>query len=210
METLHDGYKLGAPSQTAGIRVYKHAKTNYLSVLFENDVVSHSGGYMATQLEVSEHLDLSVRQVQRLIKNGVMPSAKGKGGYDLNACTKSYIYYLRAASKAGDGEDDTKTQENIDINRERALNLRVDTRLKELKEQQIRRELAPVDALEWVLSKTAAQIAAQLDAIPMRVKRRDKTLTVKQVELVSREIIRCQNACANLTLDLDEYEEEVK
>jgi len=162
---------------------------------------------MATRKEVSEHLGLSERQITNLSNKGILPKAKGRGGNSLDDCRKAYISYLRSRTKVvTNGEID----DDVDITRERALNLRVDTRLKELKEQQIRRELASVDALEWVLSKTASQIAAQLDAIPLRIKRRDKTFTANQIAVVSREIIVCQNACANLTLDLDEYEEEVK
>jgi phage terminase Nu1 subunit (DNA packaging protein) len=162
---------------------------------------------MATQVEVAEHIDLSVRQVQRLIKNGIIPSAKGNGGYDLEACTKSYISYLRAMAKRADNSGDT--EEDIDINRERALNLRVDTRLKELKEEQLRGELAPVALIGWTLNKVSAQVSSVLDSIPLKVKRRIPTLTSTQVDLIKREIVTAQNAAAKVTVDVDEYNNQL-
>ena len=118
---------------------------------------------MVKQIDVAEHIDLSVRQVQRLIKNGILPSAKGTGGYDLDVCTKSYISYLRAMAKANEEDDAPAVDgEQIDINLERALNLRVDTRLKELKEDQLRNELAPVALISWTLNRVCSQISSVL------------------------------------------------
>ena len=165
---------------------------------------------MVKQIDVAEHIDLSVRQVQRLIKNGILPSAKGKGGYDLDVCTKSYISYLRAMAKANEEDDAPAVDgEQIDINLERALNLRVDTRLKELKEDQLRNELAPVALISWTLNRVCSQISSVLDSIPLKVKRRIPALTSTQIDLIRREIITAQNAAAKVTVDIDEYRSQL-
>ena len=76
----------------------------------------------------------------------------------------------------------------------------------EIKNAQLRKELAPVAILEWAISKTGSQIAAILDAIPMKLKKRNPKLTASNIETIRREIIKTQNAAAAMTLDFDEYE----
>jgi terminase small subunit / prophage DNA-packing protein len=53
---------------------------------------------MATQEEVAKRLDLTSRWVRHLLKAGVLPVSKGRGGYNLDACTTSYIRYLRGVN----------------------------------------------------------------------------------------------------------------
>jgi len=145
-------------------------------------------------------LMLSSRRVQQLAKEAVLIKAE-RGKYPMVENIQAYVKYWqdKAASTDTGG---------IDYHVERARLTKAQAEGQEIKNAVLRRELAPVDALEWVLSKTAGQISAQLDAIPMRVKRRDPKLKVKQIELITREIVNCQNACANLSLDLDEYDDQ--
>lgn len=75
----------------------------------------------------------------------------------------------------------------------------------ELKNAQLRKELAPVDMLEWVVGKAGAQISAILDAIPLQLKKRNPKLTATDLETIRREIVKAQNTAAHLTVDLDEY-----
>jgi len=159
---------------------------------------------MATQKELADHIDLSPQQVHNLTKRGILPPSKGRGGNDLDLCRIAYIRYLRGVKK---GQIEQSTSQDINIDRERALNLRADTRLKELKEAQIRKELAPIQLLELVLGKTCAQISATLEAIPLKVKRRVPKLSNAEVEIIRREIIKCQNVASESTLNIDEFAE---
>jgi len=161
--------------------------------------------YMALQSEIGKHLDLSDRRVRGLIKCGVLPASMGRGGMDVDVCRLSYIRYLRGlqAKQAADpGSAD------IDLDRERALNLRADTRLKKLKLNQLQKELAPVDLLQWILHKTCAQISETLGEIPERVKMRVPRLSNAELEIVGREIIRCQKVATEAKLDIDEFDRD--
>ena len=77
----------------------------------------------------------------------------------------------------------------------------------ELKNSQLRKELAPVAVIEWVIGKTGGQISAILDALPLQLKKRNPKLTASNIETIRREIVKAQNAAAAMTLDLDEYYE---
>lgn len=76
----------------------------------------------------------------------------------------------------------------------------------EIKNAQLRKELAPVDIIEWTLGKVGAQIAAILDALPLQLKKKNPKLTATNIESIRREIVKAQNAAAQVTVDYDEYE----
>ena len=77
----------------------------------------------------------------------------------------------------------------------------------ELKNAQLREELAPVDFITWVISKAGSQISAILESIPMNLKKRNPRLTASNIEFITREIVKTQNIAAHMKLDLDEYDE---
>ena len=76
----------------------------------------------------------------------------------------------------------------------------------ELKNSQLRKELAPVAVIEWTLGKVGSQIAAILDALPLQLKKRNPKLTASNIELITREIVKTQNIAAQVTVDYDEYQ----
>lgn len=76
----------------------------------------------------------------------------------------------------------------------------------EIRNAQLRRELAPVAVIEWTLGKVGSQIAAILDSIPMQLKKRNSKLTASNIELIKREIIKTQNIAAQVQVDYDEYD----
>jgi len=160
---------------------------------------------MALQGEIAEHLDLSDRRVRGLIKSGILPMAKGRGGLSIDDCRFAYIRYLRGLRTKQVEQPDSI---DIDVDRERALNLRADTRLKRLKENQLQKELAPVDLLQWVLHKTCAQISATLGRIPQRVKKRVPRLSKTEMEIIKREVAKCQKAADGARLDIDEFDRD--
>jgi len=82
-------------------------------------------------------------------------------------------------------------------------NLRADTRLKELKEQQMRNELAPVEELTAALGSLASQVSAILETIPGKLKRSLPQLRATDLEIVKKEIVKCLNACADISLDIE-------
>ena len=80
----------------------------------------------------------------------------------------------------------------------------------EIKNAQLRKELAPVQVIEWVVGKAGGQISALFDALPMQLKKRNPKLTAADIELVKRELAKAQNAAAQMTVDLDEYYERAE
>lgn len=74
-----------------------------------------------------------------------------------------------------------------------------------LKNAQLRRELVPIDAVVWAMSKAGKQIASILETIPGKVKRRVPRLNATEVEIIKREVIKAQNVAAHVSVDLDEY-----
>lgn len=155
---------------------------------------------MATQKKLAEHLDLSDRQIRNLVSDGVLPGSKGRGGYQLDACRKAYIRYLR-------GLQNGQIKAATDVDTARMLNLEADTRLKEIKRKQLEKELAPINLLEWTIGNAASQIAAILETIPGKLKRRAPRLSANELDIIKREIVKAQNIASKITVDLDGFQE---
>jgi len=96
----------------------------------------------------------------------------------------------------------------LDADRERTLLTRVQREGQELKNAQLRRELAPISLIEWTLGKVGNQIGAVLDSIPLKVKKVVPRLTAVEVEHIKREVVKAQNAASRIAVDLDEYYDE--
>jgi phage terminase Nu1 subunit (DNA packaging protein) len=75
----------------------------------------------------------------------------------------------------------------------------------ELKNAQLREELAPVDLIAWVVEQAGAGIARHLDEIPAAVKKRVPKLTAADLAIIQREIGKAQKAAMQMTVDLNEF-----
>ena len=109
---------------------------------------------------------------------------------------------LRLAQDAGGREDGPDA---LEAEREKTLLTREQRIGQELKNAQTRRELAPVQVIEWTLSRIGSQISAIFDSIPLKVKKLMPKLSASEIELIKREVVKAQNAAARVTVDLDEY-----
>ncbi|MET4696958.1 terminase small subunit [Endozoicomonas lisbonensis] len=166
---------------------------------------------MATQIEIAEHLDLSDRQVRNLLKDGVLPPTKGRGAYCLDSCRKAYIRHLRGCingqiEKPEMGGDFPEEQEYIDKEYEQARKIRAEADAQEMKNAVTRREQAPVSLLEWALANIAEQVSSVLDSIPLKLKQRVPHLKASELEIVRREITKCQNAASKSQLPWDQLD----
>lgn len=151
---------------------------------------------MATQKEVAEHLDLSTRRIQDLIKASILPGVKGHGGLDLNACRVAYIRHLRgiASGQVTNGED-------IELSRERAL-LAKEQRRKLTRENDIEEgTVAPLALLTEALTNVAARVVPLLESLPLEMKRLNPKLTGHDIHTVWRAIARCRNAIADIKIE---------
>ena len=168
---------------------------------------------MATQAEIGEHLDLSVRRVHQLIKEGIIPGSKGRGNYDLDASRLAYISYLRGlankqvdepeASPGFEGDDDDEGF--IDADREEARRKKYDADLKKERLKILRRENAPVTIITDVIGKQMDMVSAQLRALPMQIKLAEPTMTSRSTDVIKRTISNLCNQLLDVQPDLSEY-----
>ena len=96
------------------------------------------------------------------------------------------------------GASDEQVEEKTKLIRQQRI-------AQEMKNEQARRELAPVSLISWTLSKVGSQIAAILESIPLKVKTVAARLSAIEIEQIRREIVKAQNAAASVDVDLDEY-----
>lgn len=146
--------------------------------------------------------------VQAFVKWGVEPHAKvGRNAFYLvdDVLRNRLAHQEARLQKAADPATDAELAR---AEREEKLRLtKAQAEGQEIKNAQLRKELAPVGVLEWVIGKAGGQISAILDALPMQIKKRNPKLTATDIETVRREIVKAQNAAAQMTVDLDEYYE---
>ena len=155
---------------------------------------------MATQQEIADHLDLSPRWVRKLVKEGQLPSSKGRGGYDFDACRLSYIRYLRGistgqvAEPGASGEDDNEDYSRL-LEKEKYREVK---RRNDLEEKQV----APVSLLTDALAQAGNVIIPILESLPLIMKRHWPEITGDQTTMVKKAIAECRNAIADSKLEI--------
>lgn len=98
--------------------------------------------------------------------------------------------------------------ERLDLDEQRARLAKEQTETAALKNAQTRRELAPIVQIEWVLGKVGSEIAAILEGIPLKVKRRVQKLTASDIGFIRREVVKALNVASKITINLDDYGNE--
>lgn len=160
-----------------------------------------------TQQKIAEEIDLSVRQVQRLIADGILDQRVTVAENRIR-----YIRHLRSyacgvnQSAAPQAETDlepgTLDYERLRLTRAQADNM-------EIKNQIARAEVAPIDLIEKVISKAAAEAAGILDSLPLTIKRKHPELDTQIIESIKRQTVKAMNAIAasgeSIEPVLDEY-----
>ena len=154
---------------------------------------------MATQKKVAEHLDLSLRHVQKLIKDGKLPPAKGRNGYDIDACRFAYIRYLR-----GVGSGQVQASEVVETDGDDYSKLLEYEKYREKKRQNDIDEslVAPVSLLTDALHAAANQIVPILESLPLIMKRNWPEISGDEIMLVKKSIAECGNAIADMDFEI--------
>lgn len=158
---------------------------------------------MATVKEVAEHLGLTERRVKQLRQEGIIPTGKRGAGANLDDCRMAYFNYLRVSKESTFQVDDD--QLDIEAKRENLRLIKARADAQELKNLQEKQQLLPVEILQEVLAKTAAQIASILDTLPSKIKRAQPSLTNSELDLIKAEIVRTQNLAAQSGETLEGY-----
>jgi phage terminase Nu1 subunit (DNA packaging protein) len=168
---------------------------------------------MATQTEVAKHLFISDRQVRNLITDGVFAGTKGKGGLDIDDCRKRYIGYLRSI-KTGQTNPDSESGSDtapgdivggINIPLQDARKKKADADIREHRLAVMRQEYAPVMLLSDAVIRLSEMMVAQLQALPMKLKVADPSMTARSVDAAKKQIADLCNGLADIELDLSDY-----
>lgn len=168
---------------------------------------------MATQTEVAAHLFISDRQVRNLIADGVLAGSKGKGGLDLDDCRRRYIDYLRSVKTgqtSGDPESGNDAEPGdiiggINVPLQEARKKQADADIREHRLAVMRQEYAPVALLQDAVTRLSEMMVAQLQALPMKLKVADPSLTARSVDAAKKQIADLCNGLADIDLDLSDY-----
>ncbi len=149
-----------------------------------------------TQATFSRMVGVTQPAVSGLIARDVLAANDTAGNWLL-----AYCGHLRAAAagRASDGD--------LDLTKERARLAAAQADKLELELAVTRAELAPVQSIEAVLAAAGSKIGAQLDSIPMALKRRIPQMTDADVALVRGEIALVRNTVAAMSLEDLEDEE---
>ena len=118
---------------------------------------------MATQREVADHLDLSVKRVSELIRDGILPSKMGRSPLNLDVCRVAYISYLR---KLGGYHKRSGTG---DIAEEKAKLTAAQARKAELEVEQLEKSLIPAQLVEDTWIDYVSNVRARLLGLPSRI-----------------------------------------
>lgn len=132
-------------------------------------------------------LDVSLVRVGQLAKEEIITKL-ASGRYPLNAITQ-YIRFIR-----DDGRKKTKTDDAIE-----------DEKLRKMRRENDIQEglFAPVELMQDTLTRTGAQIVANLETLPLMMKREFPELTGDQITLVKKAIAECRNIIADMKIEIE-------
>jgi len=158
---------------------------------------------------------LSDRQIRNLLADGVLPSSKGPGGLDVDACRLAYVRYLRGlangqvrAETPPDYDDqDGDTAKRLEQERLRLTAAQAEGQ--ELKNEVAKRRSVPTEFATFALSRIVPAISSAFDTLPMVMRRRHPDLQARHLDTLEREATKIRNAAAQfadrLPGLLDEY-----
>ena len=118
---------------------------------------------MATQRELAVHLDLSVKRISELIRDGILPSKRGRSPLNIDVCRIAYISYLRKLGgynkRAGSG----------DIAEEKTKLTAAQARKAELEVEEMESNLIPAQLVEDTWVSYVSNVRAKLLGLPSRI-----------------------------------------
>jgi len=128
---------------------------------------------------------------------------EGKKGRVLNFYLPDVVAWLDERNQP----DEDEVFDGLILDEERARLASAQADGQELKNKVTRRELAPVQLLQFALDDVAGQINSTLESVPLKVKKLIPKLTSTELNLIKREIVRAQNAASKVQIDFSRIEE---
>ena len=118
---------------------------------------------MSTQREIADHLDLSVKRVSELIRDGVLPSKMGRSPLNIDVCRIAYISYLRKLGgynkRSGSG----------DLAEEKTKLTAAQARKAELEVEEMEGSLIPAQLVQDTWIDYVSNARAKLLGMPSRI-----------------------------------------
>jgi phage terminase Nu1 subunit (DNA packaging protein) len=138
---------------------------------------------------IAKLLDVSLARVGQLANEGVITRLPN-GRYPADAIPE-YIRFIR------DGKARKHHDVAAQVENEKLRKLRRENDLEEAK-------VAPISLLTEALQKAGGIIVANLENLPLLIKRHWPEVTGDQITMVKKAVAECRNAIADMRIDLEE------
>lgn len=160
-----------------------------------------------TKVQVAMLLGVEERSITRFQKdiNHPLPiktdEKRGKSNvYDANDILKWAIAKeLRKVTISGDGVLIDYDVEKARLTKEQADSVAI-------KNEEARRNLIPRAVLEWALEDVASQIASILDSVRHEIKKRDKSISTRALDIVDASLAKGRNIAVRIKPDYSKLE----
>jgi phage terminase Nu1 subunit (DNA packaging protein) len=125
---------------------------------------------LATLKEVGDHLDLSMTSIKEMLREGIIPSSKGPGGLDLEACRVAYIRNLRGKAAGRIKQAPQPVADGaLELNAERARLAHHQANKAELDERETRGELVRAEDVTRAVSDAFRRVRARMLSMPTKL-----------------------------------------
>ncbi len=140
------------------------------------------------QKEIAAHLDLSVRQIQNLNKQGILSKSM-----TLRECRLAYLDYLQERIERKSAKRETEMKPGtLDFERFRLTKAQADNQ--ERKNEVEAASLAPVQLIEQILTVAASDASGTLDGLTPRIRQKHPELSAEIIESVKEQVAKAQAA----------------
>lgn len=155
---------------------------------------------MPSKNAIAQLAGVPVRFLDELIQQGAVPKPRARVGIDWQPLAIGILQYLSARVDAEDPTGDRYEIEGDSFRAARIANIRMDTRLKQIKEAELLGQLAPVEIIQVVLTKVGREISGILKGVPGAIARSVPDVPPMAMELIKKELALASNRAADIKL----------
>ncbi len=162
---------------------------------------------MATQKEIADHLFMSDKWVRELIKKGVLPAGRGKGGMDIDKCREAYIVYLQGINS---GQVKPPSEAEPDEVRDAKIKRKtLETKLRKENYQLsvLEKQYGPWEVITETLQRVSQSWSIRLESFSARLKSVWPDMPPEAKEEIDTIIAEGANEFADLRPDLSDFHE---
>lgn len=165
-----------------------------------------------TRTDIAALLNISDRQVTRLISKGILANPKAGKGMDPLMCVHSYIAYRSQVSEVGVGVDIPPEMNEESVSREKDQlkleELRENIAMKRAKRVLFEKTYAPIEVIVDALQQVGSRMSSHIDGLVPKIKLAWPDMPPEAIEVLEIEIAATMNECADVQPDLSKYFDE--